>query len=158
MRKRKSKSNHWVEDIPEEDDLEIEKHHSVKNIGVDELSDILINQNIISIFEGSPESGPRALGHRSILFDPRIENGKDIVNTLKKREWYRPFAGIILEEHFQNYFDSIGLKKSEYMTINFDCKEGVKDYIPSIVHVDNTCRIQTVSKDNLFLYNLFYLS
>jgi carbamoyltransferase len=141
---------HYYEDT----NLETEKHHLVENVGVEELSEILINQNIISIFEGAPESGPRALGHRSILFDPRVKNGKDIVNTLKKREWYRPFAGIILEEYFQDYFDTMNLEKSEYMTINFNCKKNVKDYIPSIVHVDNTCRIQTVNKDNLFLYQL----
>lgn len=137
-----------------ETDLEIENYHSVKTVGVGELSDILINQKIISVFQGTPESGPRALGHRSILFDPRNKNGKDIINTLKKREWYRPFAGIILEEHFDTYFDSMNLKRSEYMTINFDCKDGVKNYIPTIVHVDNTCRIQTVGKDNSFLYEL----
>lgn len=98
--------------------------------------------------------GPRALGHRSLLFDPRNTDGKDIVNTLKKREWYRPFAGIILEEHFKTYFHTLGLNSSEFMTINFECKDGVKEYVPSIVHVDNTCRIQTVSPNNPFLFNL----
>jgi len=121
---------------------------------ISDLVDILINQKIIAIFEGNPEAGPRALGHRSLLFDPRNENGKEIVNTLKNREWYRPFAGIILEDQFSNYFDTIGLGKSEYMTINFDAKPGVENYVPSIIHVDNTCRIQTVSKDNSFLFKL----
>lgn len=138
----------------QESELKTEKYHSVQEVGAEELCDILIDQKIISVFQGAPESGPRALGHRSILFDPRNKNGKDIINTLKKREWYRPFAGIILEEHFDKYFDTMGLQKSEYMTINFDCKDGVKDYIPTIVHVDNTCRIQTVGKDNPFLYEL----
>lgn len=121
---------------------------------IDDLIDNLISQKIIAIFEGNPEAGPRALGHRSLLFDPRNKDGKEIVNTLKNREWYRPFAGIILEEHFSNYFETMGLKKSEYMTINFDAKPGTKNYVPSIIHVDNTCRIQTVSKDNPFLFKL----
>lgn len=137
-----------------EEDLSVEKYHRVEDADLEKLCQILEDQKIISIFEGAPESGPRALGHRSILFDPRNKDGKDIVNTLKKREWYRPFAGIILEEHFDRYFDTMGLQKSEYMTINFDCKDGVKEYIPTIVHVDNTCRIQTVGKDNPFLYDL----
>jgi len=121
---------------------------------ISDLVTILEDQKIIAIFDGNPEAGPRALGHRSLLFDPRNKNGKDIVNTLKNREWYRPFAGIILEEHFKNYFCTLGLNSSEFMTINFECKNGVKEYVPSIVHVDNTCRIQTVSANNLFLFNL----
>lgn len=121
---------------------------------VDDLCEILENQKILGIFDGKPESGPRALGHRSLLFDPRNKNGKKIVNKLKNREWYRPFAGIILEAFFEEYFHSMNLIKSEYMTMNFDCKDGVENAIPSIVHVDKTCRIQTVSKENGFLYDL----
>ena len=121
---------------------------------IDDLCEILENQKILAIFDGNPESGPRALGHRSLLFDPRNKNGREIVNKLKNREWYRPFAGIILESFFEEYFHTMNLIKSEYMTLNFDCKDGVENAIPSIVHVDNTCRIQTVSKDNGFLYDL----
>ena len=138
-------------------------HHHIekplaKGVGeeknIDDLCEILENQKILAIFDGNPESGPRALGHRSLLFDPRNKNGREIVNKLKNREWYRPFAGIILEAFFEEYFHSMGLIKSEYMTLNFDCKDGVENAIPSIVHVDNTCRIQTVSKENGFLYDL----
>lgn len=127
---------------------------------LDDLVDSLISQKIIAIFESSPEAGPRALGHRSLLFDPRNKDGKEIVNTLKNREWYRPFAGIILESEFSNYFETMGLRKSEYMTINFDAKPRIENYVPSIIHVDNTCRIQTVSKENSFLFELlskFYI-
>lgn len=133
---------------------ESEEKISGENKSISDLVSILENQKIIAIFDGHPESGPRALGHRSLLFDPRNINGKDIVNTLKKREWYRPFAGIILEDHFENYFHTLGIISSEFMTINFECKDGVKEYVPSIVHIDNTCRIQTVSKNNPFLFNL----
>jgi len=121
---------------------------------IDELCEILENQKILAIFDGKPESGPRALGHRSLLFDPRNKNGREIVNKLKNREWYRPFAGIILEAFFEEYFHTMGLTKSEYMTLNFDCKDGVENAVPAIVHVDKTCRIQTVSKKNGFLYDL----
>lgn len=123
-----------------------------KNIS--DLVDILENQKILAVFDDNPESGPRSLGHRSILFDPRNENGKEIVNTLKNREWYRPFAGIILETEFEKYFETLGLNRSEYMTISFDCKDWVKKYVPSIIHVDNTCRIQTVSEKDGFIFEL----
>lgn len=117
-----------------------------------EICDLIIAQKSVAIFEGNPESGPRALGHRSILFDARNKDCKDLVNKIKNREWYRPFAGIILEDHFEEYFETLGLKKSEYMTINFHAKENAKKLAPGIIHVDGTCRIQTVSKG--FIYEL----
>ena len=122
---------------------------------IDEICDLLIDQKSVAIFEGSPESGPRALGHRSILFDSSNIDAKNIVNKIKKREWYRPFAGIILQEDFEEYFHTEGLQKSEYMTICFDAKDNTKNILPGIIHIDNTCRIQTVSDG--FLYKLLKL-
>jgi carbamoyltransferase len=123
-----------------------------KSANLNEICDLIIAQKSVAIFEGNPEAGPRALGHRSILFDARNKDCKDLVNKIKNREWYRPFAGIILEEYFEEYFETLGLKKSEYMTINFDAKENAKLMVPGIIHVDGTCRIQTVSEG--FMYNL----
>jgi len=124
---------------------------------IDEICQMLINKKSIAIFEGNPEAGPRALGHRSILFDARNIDCKDLINKVKNREWYRPFAGVILENEFKNYFDTMGLSKSEYMTINFDCKENTKNLVPGIVHIDNTSRMQTVSDGFIFdLLNRFY--
>jgi carbamoyltransferase len=119
---------------------------------INKLINLLIEQKSLAIFEGNPEAGPRALGHRSILFDPRNPDAKKIVNKIKKREWYRPFAGVILESEFKNYFDTTGLDSSPYMTVNFDCLPIKKDKIPGVVHVDGTCRVQTVSEG--FLYEL----
>jgi carbamoyltransferase len=136
-------------------DEETKLNGRTSNIG--ELCDLLIQQKSVALFDGNPEAGPRALGHRSILFDPRNLDAKKLVNKIKNREWYRPFAGIILESEFQNYFDTLGIKSSEFMTINFDCLPKTKDTVPGIVHVDNTCRIQTVSKGFLFdLLTTFY--
>ena len=115
-----------------------------------ELCELLANKQSLAIFEGQPESGPRALGHRSILFDPRNLDGKDLVNKIKQREWYRPFAAVVLESEFTKYFDTLGLDKSRDMTINFDVKPEFAEYIPSVIHVDNTCRVQTVSHGFLF--------
>lgn len=111
---------------------------------------LLAEGKSVAIFEGAPEAGPRALGHRSILFDPRNPNTKDIVNQIKRREWYRPFAGVILEEEFDNYFETVGIKSSPYMTINFDAKEHTRELVPGIVHVDGTCRVQTVREGTLY--------
>ena len=73
------------------------KNQYGSSASIKDLCNILIKQKILAVFEGAPEAGPRALGHRSLLFDPRNKNGKDIMNTLKKREWYRPFAGVVLK-------------------------------------------------------------
>lgn len=125
---------------------------NIKKTNLKEISRLLIEQKSVAVYDGAPEAGPRALGHRSILFDARNIDAKNIINKIKKREWYRPFAGVILEDHFDSYFDTLGLKNSPYMTVSFECKKHTKDLVPGIIHVDNTCRIQTV-KDG-FLYDL----
>lgn len=128
-----------------------------KKSSIHQVCDLLIKQKCVAIFDGNPEAGPRALGHRSILFDPRNPDAKEIVNRVKNREWYRPFAGTILESEFPKYFDNLGLKKSPYMTINFDAKEETKLLVPGIIHVDGTCRVQTVDEGFFFdLISLFY--
>jgi carbamoyltransferase len=124
-----------------------------ENCSAKETAKLISEKNSIAIFEGNAEAGPRALGHRSILFDAREKNAKDIVNKIKKREWYRPFAAIVLEEDAYLYFNMI-CKKSEYMTMSFECTDYAKQNVPGIIHVDNTCRIQTVNKNNKTLYNL----
>jgi carbamoyltransferase len=122
---------------------------------IDEAVTILLEQKPLVIFQGYSEWGPRALGNRSILFDPRNKDAKNIVNTFKKREWWRPLAGTILLEHVYDWFDIATLKESPYMSFAVDAKQQAIEKIPSIVHVDNTCRIQTVTqKQNLNYYNL----
>ena len=119
---------------------------------IEDVCKLLINQKSVAIFEGAAEAGPRALGHRSILFDPRNKNCKNIVNKIKNREWYRPFAGVILKKEFKKYFNTLSLDESNNMTINFKCKKNTVKLFPGVVHVDNSCRVQTVSSG--FLYDL----
>ena len=119
---------------------------------IEDVCKLLMDQKSVAIFEGAAEAGPRALGHRSILFDPRNKNCKDTVNKIKNREWYRPFAGVILKKEFKKYFNTLGLEESNNMTINFECKKNTVKLFPGVVHVDNSCRVQTVSSG--FLYNL----
>ena len=107
----------------------------------------ILNQQVVAIFQNSSEYGPRGLGNRSLLFDPRNKNGKDIVNKIKKREWFRPFAGTVLLEHARDWFDMGTIKESPYMSYAIPVKEEKKSIIPAITHVDGTCRVQTVTKE-----------
>lgn len=127
------------------------------NASISELVDILLTQKSLAIVDGAPEAGPRALGHRSILFDPRNPNCKDIVNKIKKREWYRPFAGIILKDKVHEFFVTHGIDDYSFMTVSLDSTENAKNLVPGIIHVDGSCRIQTVSSGFVFdLLTEFY--
>lgn len=122
---------------------------------IEDAINIILDQKPLVLFQGKSEIGPRALGNRSILFDPRNKDAKNIVNFFKKREWWRPLAGSVLLEHVHEWFDMATLKESPYMSFAVDAKQKAIKEIPSIVHVDNTCRIQTVTKEqNLNFYNL----
>lgn len=112
----------------------------------------ILEENIVAIFQGKAEAGPRALGNRSLLFDPRIKDGKEIVNKVKKRESFRPFAASILLEEAPYWFDMSLMGESPHMMYSFEVLPEVKSKIPSVIHVDNTCRIQTVSKEQNYYY------
>lgn len=117
--------------------------------------ELILQQKPLILYQGHSEWGPRALGNRSILFDPRNKEAKNIVNDFKRREWWRPLAGSILLEHAHDYFDMASLKESPNMSFAVDAKDLAKEQVPSIVHVDNTCRIQTVKyEDNPNYYDL----
>jgi len=116
---------------------------------------MLTEKNIITIFQGRSENGPRALGNRSILFDPRFADGKDFVNEIKHREYFRPFAGTVLAEQAAEWFDLRGMEQTPHMMYAVNCQPGVEEKIPSIIHVDGTCRIQTLKKEqNAHYYEL----
>ena len=123
---------------------------------LDSTLDALINdEQIVAIFQNHSEWGPRALGNRSIMFDPRHPNAKNIVNAVKKREYYRPFACTVMLEHAEEYFDMLQLPESPWMSFAIQCKEKALKDIPTLVHADNTCRIQTVTEEqNKNYYNL----
>jgi carbamoyltransferase len=126
-----------------------------KNTTIGEVASLLAEGKIVAIYQGRSEAGPRALGNRSILFDPRVKDGKDIINGVKHREWFRPFAGSVLKEYAHEWFDLAGLEESPFMMYAVDVLKDKAEQIPSIVHVDGTCRVQTVTKEqNLNYYNL----
>ena len=110
------------------------------------LVDSLLTDKIVGVASGRAEFGPRALGNRSLLADPRGPDIKDRVNEIKRRQQFRPFAPVILEEHVNQYFDMPkGFVDSRYMQVVGRCLR--PDVYPAIVHVDGTSRIQTVPND-----------
>ena len=132
----------------------IEDFKELCNIVAQELA----NSLIIGWFQGRMEFGPRALGNRSILADPRQSYMKDKVNTMIKfREAFRPFAPAVIAEHANDIFECD--VESPYMSTTFKLKQKQNEY-PAITHVDNTSRIQTVSslQNGKFyeLLNVFY--
>jgi carbamoyltransferase len=120
-----------------------------------EVAKLIEERNVVAIYQGKAEAGPRALGNRSILYDPRDPNGRDRVNEIKKREKFRPFAGTVMEEHASEWFDMMNQKSSPYMMIAFDTLPEKKDLVPALQHNDGTSRIQTVNREqNNHYYDL----
>lgn len=120
-----------------------------------EVAELLADKNIVAIYQGQSEAGPRALGNRSFLYDPRDLDGRDRVNTIKKREYYRPFAGSVLEEHAHDWFEMMHLKSSPFMSYAIPCKESKRELVPALQHEDGTSRIQTVNREqNEHYYDL----
>jgi carbamoyltransferase len=138
----------YLNDI-DEDEFEIQ------DIATKDVAKLISDRNIVALFQGRAEAGPRALGNRSILYDPRDPDGKQFVNIVKGREWFRPFAGSMLKEDAKHWFDMAGMEESPFMMYAIDVQSDKAHLIPSIIHVDDTCRIQTVTKEqNEHYYNL----
>jgi carbamoyltransferase len=113
---------------------------------VDAILDRLLSDRIVGVASGRAEFGPRALGNRSLLADPRGLDIKDRVNEIKRRQQFRPFAPVILAELANTYFDMpSGFSRSPYMQSVARCRH--PDAYPAICHHDGTSRVQTVEAD-----------
>jgi len=112
----------------------IQRPYPIKSV-IDELK----YNKIVGVANGAAEYGPRSLGNRSLLADPRGHNIKDLVNDIKQRQRFRPFAPVILAEHAAEYFDGV---TGPYMQFTATCKR--PDLFPAIVHADGTSRVQSV--------------
>ena len=119
-----------------------------------ETAKLLADQKVIGWFQGRSEFGPRALGNRSLIADPRKADMKGILNSrVKHRQPFRPFAPIVLAERMTDVFE--GDEDSPFMLIAKAVRPEWRDRIPAVVHVDGTARVQTVRKStNPALYRL----
>lgn len=127
-----------------------EKNIKYIQLGDDELcdlvSDCLLNSGVIGWFQGRAEFGPRALGHRSILADPRRDDARQLLNDkIKRRESFRPFAPSILKEYASEYFEQVD--EVPFMEKVFKIKKEKHQEIPAVTHIDGTGRLQTVDRN-----------
>ena len=134
---------------------------AIKNKGINEIeplendelvsitASLLLNKKIIAWFQGRSEFGPRALGNRSYLADPRDDNIRNVINKkIKKRELFRPFAPSVTIEDAHKFFSIF--QDSPFMNI---VSRVDSNLVPAITHIDNTARIHTVSEESNFLYH-----
>ena len=118
-----------------------------RDLDIESIVKDLSAGKVVAVANGRAEFGPRALGNRSLLCDPRGPDAKARMNTIKKREQFRPFAPAVLAEHADMYFD-MPVDESPYMQFVARCR--LPDLLPGIAHVDGTSRVQTVAwKDNV---------
>jgi carbamoyltransferase len=136
---------------PEWTDAEIEDALGRADLGFDRPADVadavaevIANDGIVAWFQGRAEYGPRALGHRSLLADPRNAENLERLNEVKGREQFRPVAPMVLAERADAIFD--GPLPSPYMLFTHDVRPGWRDRIPAATHVDGSARIQTVDR------------
>jgi carbamoyltransferase len=117
-----------------------------RELDIDGIVKDLMAGKVVAVANGRAEFGPRALGNRSLLADPRGPDIKDKVNEIKRRQKFRPFAPVILEEYANQYFEMPNhWRDSRYMQVIAKCR--YPDLFPAIAHHDNTSRVQTVPKD-----------
>lgn len=132
---------------------------SISSVSIEDIVNDIINDKIIIWINGNAEIGPRALGNRSLIGDPRSLETKKLLNQIKKRQWWRPVAPIVMDDEGKKYFENY--RYSPYMLLNLKIKQEQKNKVPAIIHIDDTARIQSIRKnDNTELYSLisnFYL-
>ncbi len=135
--------------------LKFEKKLNFEKSSIEKISDYLSERKIICMFRGRSESGPRALGHRSIMCVPDSERGRDYLNfKIKKREWYRPYAPIILDKYVNEILNDY-ITNSPYMTTSAYINENWRKKLDAVNHIDNSTRPQILKKDHdPFLYKL----
>jgi carbamoyltransferase len=132
--------------LSDRDDLNIE-HLPDTGALCKRLLELLLGQRVLGLYQGGSEFGPRALGHRSILADPRRAHMREWINArVKQREWFRPLAPAVLEERAGAWFDLPG--PSPFMQFAAPVRPDMMAQVPAITHVDGTARLQTVGADD----------
>lgn len=127
------------------DSYRLPYEYLIEDALIKKTAEFLSAGKVVGWFQGGMEMGPRALGNRSILADPRRPDIKNILNAkVKRREGFRPFAPSVISEHAGEYFKCD--RPSPFMLFCFHVRENQRDRIPGVVHVDGTARIQTVEE------------
>ena len=144
----------WIEDSDELPKIAEERKASTVDLA--SLAEQIKSGKIVGVCRGGSEVGPRALGNRSILCDPIFPQMKDTLNAkIKKREWYRPFAGMCRLEDAHKFFHVEENQECDFMVYCPKVREEYKKDLLSITHIDGTCRLQTVTREqNQFIYDL----
>lgn len=133
---------YWQHDV----EKDVPSSHTIKL-----TAEKLAQNKIVGWFQGRGEIGPRALGNRSILMNPTVPDGKDILNSkVKHREMWRPFAASILQDYTSSWFDIND--ESPYMLRSVKALDSKKTIIPAVTHIDGTCRIQTVNQKQTSIF------
>jgi len=131
----------WMEYAKKKNLIVVKKGNIERNV-----AQLLTKKNIIGWYQSGSEFGPRALGHRSIIADPRFDFMKEVINLkIKFREAFRPFAPTFLKEYQKDYFDSNKIN-SYFMSFAMPIISKKQRYIPAVTHVDGTARLQTIEK------------
>jgi carbamoyltransferase len=113
----------------------------------DRMLDMLCSNKVVALYQGRSEFGPRALGHRSIIGNPRQGHVRDWINAqVKQREWFRPLAPVVLQERAGDFFELAG--PSPFMQFAAPVRPAMAPLVPAITHVDGTARLQTVGPDD----------
>jgi len=140
----RSYSNSQIVKVFEKKGLPTPRYYKKKDL-IFEVVSVLIEGGVVAWFQGGSEFGPRALGNRSFLADPRFDTIREVINQkIKKRELFRPFAPSCKEEVMGDFFDIS--QNSPYMNVVAKVREDKKLIIPAVTHVDGTARVHTVSK------------
>jgi carbamoyltransferase len=132
--------------LADRDDLDVEYLPDTDAM-CSRMLDLLCGRRVLALYQGSSEFGPRALGHRSILADPRHVAVRDWINArVKPREWFRPLAPVVPAERAAEYFDLP--RSSPFMQFAAPVRPDMAARVPAITHVDGTARLQTVGPDD----------
>lgn len=143
-------SNEQIEKFLVENNYKVPEKFDEENL-FKFVSEKISEGNVVAWFQGRSEFGPRALGNRSFLADPRNKNIQDLMNEkIKKRELFRPFAPSVKEECAADFFEI--KQKSPFMNIVSNVREDKKSVIPAVTHIDGTARVHTVSEKSNFRY------
>ncbi len=149
-----SYNNQEIESVLKKYDLQYRKFDDENKL-IQETAKLLARNKIVGWFQGKMEFGPRALGNRSILANPKDREMKAKVNIVKRREQFRPFAGSVLQDHVHELFEVPEKNHwSPFMNFCFQVRKETEDKISAIVHADKSCRVQTVNPSNGSYYKL----